>query len=99
MPFYQGTSALLDLGDNNRGGFYMVTPTADTTYTATAGPTRFHVVMEIVASGTVSRTLTFGTGFKSAGTLSTGTVAGKVFLVEFVSDGAQWVECSRTAAM
>lgn len=55
--------------------------------------------MVITTSGTTSRTITFGTGFKSTGTLATGTVDGKVFTVSFVFDGTSWCETSRTTAM
>lgn len=53
----------------------------------------------ITTSGTNSYTLTFGTGFKSTGTLATGASSGKVFVVQFVSDGTTYHEVSRTTAM
>lgn len=53
----------------------------------------------ITTSGTVSYTLTFGTNFKSTGTLATGTSSGKVFTVSFCYDGTNWNETSRTGAM
>ncbi len=53
----------------------------------------------ITTSGTSSYTLTFGTNFKSTGTLATGTVSAKVFVISFVSDGTNLNEVSRTTAM
>jgi hypothetical protein len=53
----------------------------------------------IVTSGVTSRTVTFGTGFKTTGTLATGTVAGKYFVISFVSNGSFMIETSRTVAM
>lgn len=53
----------------------------------------------VLTSGTNSFTLTFGTNLKSAGTLATGTVDAKKFVVEFVSDGVEFLEVRRTAAL
>ena len=53
----------------------------------------------ITTSGTTTYTLTFGTNFKSTGTLATGTVSAKVFVISFVSDGTNLNETCRTAAM
>lgn len=57
------------------------------------------IFLEIVTSGITSYTLTFGTNTKSQGTLATGTVSAKTFVVSFVSDGTNWVETARTTAM
>lgn len=53
----------------------------------------------ITTSGVTSYTLTFGTNFKSTGTLATGTVTAKIFVVSFVSDGTNLSETCRTTAM
>lgn len=53
----------------------------------------------ITTSGTSSFTLTFGTAFKTTGTLATGTVSAKVFVMHFIFDGTNYNEVSRTAAM
>ena len=66
------------------------------TMTGTGGRT---IRLVVTTSGTSSFTITFGTNFKTTGTLATGTVSGKVFVVTFVSDGVNWNEQSRTAAM
>jgi hypothetical protein len=86
----------MGFGTNNS---VKVTPTANATYTTTvpvAGSTR---VLLILTSGTTSRTITFGTGFKTVGTLATGTTSGRVFAISFVSDGSNLYETGRTAAM
>lgn len=75
------------------------TISANTTFTttvATAGATAYVI---IVSSGTTTRTVTFGSGFLSTGTLATGTVTAKTFVVSFVSDGTNMIETSRTVAM
>jgi len=53
----------------------------------------------ITTSGATSYTLTFSTGFHSAGTLATGTATGAVFVVHFKDIGGTFYEVSRTAAM
>jgi hypothetical protein len=80
---------------------YLLTPGEDetiaaTTTGATAGKVYF---LRVLTSGTTSRTLTFGTNFKSTGTLATGTVSAKVFVIGFLFDGTSFVEVGRTTAM
>lgn len=53
----------------------------------------------VTTSGTSSYTLTFGTNFKTANTLATGTVTGKVFVIQFIYDGVNFNEVSRTVAL
>jgi hypothetical protein len=76
-----------------------VTISAATTLTTTVPPAGTQAIIIIVTSGTVSNTVTFGTGFKSTGTLATGTVTDRRFVVSFVSDGTNLIECSRTVAI
>jgi hypothetical protein len=79
---------------------FTVTPTGACTFNASGGIAGQRVSIIITTSGTTAYTLTFGTNFKVAGTLSTGTASGKVFVVNFVcKDGTLWVESGRTAAM
>ena len=76
------------------------TPTGNSTFNATSvGLPGKTLTFVITTSGTTSYTLTFGTGFKSTGTLATGTVTAKVFTVTFVSDGINYLEVSRTTAL
>ena len=67
-----------------------------TTRVATLG-SRADII--ILTSGTTSRTVTFGTGFKTTGTLATGTALNKYFVISFVSNGSFMIETSRTVAM
>jgi hypothetical protein len=76
-----------------------VTPNATGTFTSTVAPAGTLCALKITTSGTTSFTLTFGTGFKTTGTLATGTVTAKVFMLTFWSDGTTLNEISRTAAM
>ena len=77
-----------------------VTPNALGTFTSTVPPAGSVRHLTINTSGTTSYTMTFGTGFKSQGTLATGTTSGKVFALAFLSDGASLIEIgARGAAM
>lgn len=76
------------------------TPTqAETINFAAPGAFGVEIFLEIITSGASSFVVTFGTNTKTTGTLTTGTSTGKVFMIEFVSDGTNWVETGRTAAM
>lgn len=83
------------------GGVMNITPTGNCTFNTTKiGQIGDTVLIVITTTGVTSRTITFGTNFKSAGTLATGTVSGKVFCVEFrCIDGASWAELRRTTAL
>lgn len=76
-----------------------VTPTASATYTTTVPAAGREVYILILTSGTTSRTITFGSGFKPSATLATGTVSGRVFVLSWISDGTNLYEVSRTAAL
>lgn len=76
-----------------------VTPTANATYTTTVPAAGTHCHILILTSGTTSRTITFGTGFKPTGTLATGTTSSRVFAIGWVSDGTNLYETGRTVAM
>lgn len=90
-----GTTAL-NFGINTT---VKVIPTASATYTTTVPIAGTRVSLIILTTGVVSWTITFGTGFKATGTLSTGTVAARVFVISFVSDGLNLYETGRTIAM
>lgn len=76
-----------------------VTPTASATYTTAVPAAGRRKVLLILTTGSTSRTITFGSGFKPVGTLATGTTSGRVFSIEFTSDGTNLYETGRTAAM
>ena len=86
----------VDLGTNS---VVKVTVAANVTLTTTVPPAGSFRAVLILTSGTTSRTVTFGTGFKPTGTLATGTTAGRIFSVLFVSDGTNLYEAGRTVAM
>jgi hypothetical protein len=90
-----GTSALA-LATNST---VKVTPTATATLTTTVPAAGTHCHVIVLTSGTTTFTLTFGTGFKPSATLVTGTVAARVFVLSWISDGTSLYEVSRTAAM
>jgi len=76
-----------------------VTPNATVTYTTTVPPAGTQLTLIVLTSGTTSYTITFGTGFKTTGTLATGTVAARYFMLTFVSDGTSVLETARTVAI
>jgi hypothetical protein len=76
-----------------------VTPNATGTLTTTVSPAGSTATIIVNTSGVTSYTMTFGTGFKSQGTLATGTVTAKTFAISFVSDGTSMIETGRTVAM
>ena len=76
-----------------------ITPTGACTFNAIGGEVGQTCTFIITTTGTTTRVLTWGTNFKTIGTLSTGTVSGKRFTVSFIYDGTYWIETGRTIAM
>ena len=76
-----------------------VTPNGNASYTTSVPPAGYRATILILTSGTSSYTITFGTGFKTTGTLATGVTSARLFAVNFVSDGTNLYEVSRTTAM
>jgi len=76
-----------------------LTVTANRILTTNVPPAGSEAMTIILTSGTTSRTITFGTGFKPVGTLATGTTSGRVFVIHWISDGVNLYENGRTAAM
>jgi hypothetical protein len=76
-----------------------LTVTASRTLTTTVPAAGVRCSILILTSGTTSYTITFGTGFKTTGTLATGTVSGRIFVINFFSTGTVLYEAGRTAAM
>jgi hypothetical protein len=66
--------------------------------TTTGAVVGYSFRLKVLTSGTSSYVLTFGSNFKSTGTLTTGTSDAKIFMVSFVWDGTNFVEISRTTA-
>jgi hypothetical protein len=90
-----GTTAMAFGTDN----VARVTPTATASYTTTVPAAGAICVLSILTSGATSYTITFSTGFKSTGTLATGTTTARYFNITFVSDGTNLIEMSRTTAI
>jgi|GEM_PF-5330372 len=84
--------------DPTEGGVCTIAPTLNATINAASTPAGMPLNL-IVTSPGKSAILTFGTGFKTAGTLNTGNTNAKVFQLAFTSDGTQFVEQSRTTAL
>lgn len=100
---FGGTNTLLPAATGTMtatmdGQVKSITPVGSCTFNATGGRHGERCSFVITSSAT-SYTMTFGTNFKSAGTLATGTVAGKVFTVSFIHNGFLWIETGRTVAM
>ncbi len=81
---------------------YTITPTGTLTINGTNNPTGVAgmTIYFLVGSNGTSYAITFGTGFKSTGTLSTGIDNTKHFIIQFFcADGTTWYEVSRTTAI
>lgn len=91
-----GTTTALDLGRNRVMEY---TPNANRTLTTTVPVASEMRTIIFITSGTTSYTMTFGSGFKTTGTLATGAVSARRFVVNFISDGTQLIEMSRTTAI
>ena len=81
------------------GSLFTLTPAHTGQLNVTGGIAGQVIFFDITTSGTNDYTLTFGTGFKSTGTLATGTVTAKEYTLMFVSNGTNFVEAARTTAM
>lgn len=91
--------AVVSLDPTLDENFSLVPAQDETINAASVGPFGADIYLYITTSGVTSRNLTFGTNFKSTGVLATGTTTAKQFLMKFRSDGVNWLEQSRTAAM
>lgn len=94
LPATTGTMTATMDGDIKK-----ITPTGACTFNATGGYKGQRCTFSILTSGTSSFVLTWGTNFKTTGTLSTGTVSGKYFSIDFIYDGTYWIETGRTTAI
>lgn len=93
-----GASGTVPMAPQAGISVWTLTPTAAVTINGT-GKRNALAFLIVTTSGTTSYTLTFGSNFKSTGTLSTGTVSGKVFVIAFIGDGTNLNEITRTPAM
>ena len=81
------------------GDVFTLTPAHTAAINASACIVGQRISIVVTTSGTDSFTLTFGTAFKSTGTLATGVTTAKKFTISFVSDGTNYNEVARTTAM
>ena len=84
--------------DASTGNDFILTPNQTCTINVTNPQAGAWYILTLTASSS-SYTITFGTNIKSTGTLATGTVAGKQFVLLYRSDGTNLIEMSRTAAL
>lgn len=80
------------------GNLFTLTPGTNINLVAASAPTGAVDYVVITTSGVTSYNVVPSTGFKSTGTLATGTSSGKVFVITFVGDGTNMNEVSRTTA-
>lgn len=93
-PF--GTAAMDCLLSNR----WTITPSNGVTINASNVVAGKKYYLTVLTSGVSSFVITFGTAFKSTGTLATGVVSGKYFIVEFYSpDTTNIIEVKRTTAL
>lgn len=87
--------------DCSKGDVWSYTPTEATTITPINLAPGQRITIHFLTSGTSSYTVTFGSPFKTTGTLATGTSDAKYFAVSFTcnSAGTLLIEDSRTTAM
>jgi hypothetical protein len=93
-----GTTGTVSL-DPDLGDVFSITPTGNVTLNAASAPAGAKITLVVTTSGTSSFNITPTTNFKSTGALATGTVSAKTFSINFVGNGTNLVETSRTAAM
>lgn len=85
--------------DASKGSVHTLTPGEDETITVINAIPGQLLYLIVLTSGVTSRTLTFGTGFKTTATLATGTTSARYFIMTFISDGTNVYEVSRTTAI
>lgn len=89
-----GATIAADMDDGN---VFTIATTGNCTINASNGAAGQRATFIITDDATGGRVVTFGTNFKSSGTL-TGT-ASKIATVDFVYDGTNWCEVSRTTGL
>lgn len=90
--------------DPSQGNVFTITPAENETINFVSSTNSGvisgqELILVVYTSGVTSFTLTFGTNVRSTGTLATGTVSGKVFMLCFACDGTNYIELSRTVAI
>lgn len=93
------TAASPTVWDASLNNVFTLTPTGSVNINISNSLPGQRLTLIILTSGTSSYTQTFNTGFKTTGTLATGTSDAKYFVLNFISDGTTVYEVSRTTAM
>ena len=84
--------------DASLGNIFVLTPGEDTALTLINQIAGQRITI-IVLTTSSSRTLTFGSGFKSQGTLASGSTASRSFTIAFESDGTNAHENGRSTVL
>jgi hypothetical protein len=96
---YNALSNIATACDFSTNFMFRVSVSGNKTLTATVPPSGTQAIVMLVRTTTSAATITFGTGFKSTGTVVTSTTSGSAIIVSFVSDGSFLWEASRTVSM
>jgi hypothetical protein len=80
---------------------YKITPVTSGTFTTTVTDCVFGDTGTLIisSSGSDNENFVFGTGFKSSGSVGTGTQVNKTTTIMFINDGVNWNEVSRATKM
>jgi len=84
--------------DPTTARYFEVSPTVSITFNASSTPDGAEMKFIFNSNGG-SQTITFGTSFRSTGTLSLGSVIGKAFTVSFCADGHYFFETARAGPL
>ena len=90
------TATALDLSNNVN---VYQEPSATKTLTTTVPRAGAFRTLVLKTTNVTAKTITFGTGFKTTGTLAMGVTANRWYALSFVSDGTFLIQIGRTVAM
>lgn len=99
LPQYFTTTTTATVVDLENNEVVYQAPSASKTLTTPIPPAGTQRVLILFQSNTTAKTITFGTGFKTTGTLALGTVANRRFTLIFVSDGTSLIQIARSTAI
>lgn len=96
--YYITTTSATALNFANNESVYQE-PSATKTLTTTVPPAGTTRTLILKQTNTTAKTITFGTGFKTTGTLALGTTANRWFTLIFVSNGTSLIQIARSTAI
>lgn len=82
--------------DASNASYTKITPAQSNSVTVTNGTLGQEIIINITAAYDTAYTVTFSTGFRSSGTISSPATTGYSKIVKFVHDGTSFIEVSRT---